>query len=293
MKIILLADTHINTVRTVCNDNLDAVKAYVAIHGADFAVHLGDVAADGATYPEQLGAAAKCFEDFGIPVHYVPGNHDVGDNPIAPGRVNDAAFHLNDARVTDERLAAYRAVFGPDYWSIDLDGWQLIGLNAQLFATGTSDEADQMAWLEARMQAGTGSVGVFLHKPLFRNGHADTEAHIRYLPAAPRRHLMEVLTRRTLKFVFSGHVHQGRSITVDGVEHNWMPSASFCMPDGMQERIGDKVVGIRVLDLAPDGTYRLTTPDVPGLRLHNVVHHPDIDPRMTALGIELGARGEL
>lgn len=293
MKIILLADTHLNALRTICNDNLDAIKAYVAGSDADLAIHLGDVAADGATYPEQLGAAADSLADFGIPVHFVPGNHDVGDNPIAPGRANDAAFHLNDARVTSARLAAYRAVFGPDYWSLDRDGWQLIGLNAQLFAPDSEDEATQLTWLEATLATGTGSVGVFLHKPLFRNGHADIEAHIRYVPAEPRRRLVELLMRRRLKFVFSGHVHQDRSIVVDGVEHNWMPSASFCMPDAMQERIGAKLTGIRVLELAADGGYRVTTPSVSGLQLHNVIHHPDIDPRMTALRLELGPRGEL
>lgn len=293
MKIILLSDTHLNALRTICNDNLDAIKTYVAGQGADFAIHLGDIAADGATYPEQLAAAAESFRDFGIPVHFVPGNHDVGDNPIAPCRINDAAFHLDDARVTNERLAAYRAVFGADYWSIDLDGWQLIGLNAQLSATGSVDEAEQMDWLEARIATGNGSVVLFLHKPLFRNGHADTEAHIRYVPAEPRRKLVELLMRRPLKAIFSGHVHQDRSIMVDGVEHNWVPSASFCMPDGMQERIGGKITGIRVLELAADGSYRVTTPEVPGLRLHNAIHHPDIDPRMTALRLELGAGGEL
>lgn len=293
MKVLLLSDTHITAVRTICNDNLDAIKSFLKGKDIDLAVHLGDVAADGATFPEQLDFAAESFRDFGVPVHFVPGNHDVGDNPIAPGKANDLAFHLDDARVTEERLARYRSVFGPDYWSLDLPGWQLIGLDAQLFATDSAAEAGQAAWLEQVLSSGTGSVAVFLHKPFFRNGHADTQAHIRYMPHELRRPLVELLSTRALKLVCSGHVHQDRQITVDGVEHNWVPSASFCMPDAMQERIGGKTVGIRLLELLADGSYRMETPDVSGLILHNVVHHPEIDPRMTALRLELGARAEL
>lgn len=293
MKIVVLADTHITASRTVCNDNLDAVKAYVAGHGADLAIHLGDIAADGATFPEQLRFASESFEDFGAPIRFVPGNHDVGDSPVAPGRISDAEFHRNDARVNEERLATYRSMFGADYWSIDAEGWQLIGLNAQLFATDIAAEDEQMAWLEEALHAREGSVGLFLHKPFFRNSHADTEAHVRYLPAERRRRLVDLLSGRALKFVCSGHVHQDRSLIVNGVEHRWVPSASICAPDAMQERIGDKVVGIRILELSSDGTYRIEAPAVPGLELINVVHHPEIDPRMEALRIELGTRAEL
>lgn len=293
MKILLLSDTHITAARTICNDNLDAIKSYLKGKRIDLAIHLGDVAADGATFPRQLDFAAESFRDFGAPVRFVPGNHDVGDNPVAPGQINDAPFHLNDARVTAERLVRYRAVFGPDYWSLDLPGWQLIGLNAQLFATDSAAEAEQMAWLERVLAAGRGALGIFLHKPFFRLGHADTEAHIRYLPYERRLPLVKFLSTRALKLVCSGHVHQDRQIVVDGVEHNWVPSASFCMPDGMQERIGSKTVGIRLLELNADGSYEMQTPVVPGLRLHNVVHHPEIDPRMSALRVELGERAEL
>ena len=293
MKIILFSDTHITAARTICNDNLDAIKAYIAANGADRAIHLGDIAADGATYPEQFPFAVQSLADFGVPIHFVPGNHDVGDNPIAPGRPNDAAFHLDDARVTAERLAIYRDAFGPDYWSLQTDGWQLIGLDAQLFATDTDEEDRQMAWLETALAEGAGSVAVFLHKPFFRNSHADTETHIRYLPVERRKPLVELLTRRPLKLVCSGHVHQDRAIHLDNVEYNWVPSASFCMPDAIQERIGGKVVGIRLLELAADGSYRLTTPDVPGLVTHNIVHHPEIDPRMAEIHLRLGPEAEL
>lgn len=293
MKILFISDTHITDKHTICNENLDTIKKYIEENPVDITVHLGDIAADGATYPSQLTFAAASFNDFGSPIHFVPGNHDVGDNPIAPGRVNDAPFHLDDARLTLERLDAYRRVFGPDYWSLDLEGWQLVGLNAQLFATDTEAETEQFSWLEDVLRKGKGSLGVVLHKPFFRNGHEDDEAHIRYVPAVLRRRLVDLLTRRDLKFVLSGHVHQDRRIVVDGVEHVWVPSASFCMPDAMQERIGAKVAGVLTADLMSDGTHRFEKPVIDGLVTHNVVYHPEIDPRMTELRIKLGKDAEL
>lgn len=293
MKIIVISDTHFTDSHTICNDNLNNIKKFIENNPVDLAIHLGDITADGATYPSQFTFAAASLKDLGAPIHFVPGNHDVGDNPIAPGRINDAPFHVDDARITPERLGFYRSVIGPDYWSLDLEGWQIIGLNAQLFATETEAEAEQFSWLEDVLRKGTGSLGIVLHKPLFRNGHDDDEAHIRYVPAIPRRRLVDLLSGRELKFVLSGHVHQDRRLVVDGVEHIWVTSASFCMPDAMQERIGDKVVGVVTIDLANDGTHRFEKPLVDGLVTHNVVFHPEIDPRMTELRLKFGKDAEL
>ena len=43
--------------------------------------------------------------------------------------------------------AAFRAGFGPDYWSLDTDGWRIIAMNAQLAGTATEEEAGQWSWL--------------------------------------------------------------------------------------------------------------------------------------------------
>ena len=51
MKILLLSDTHITAARTICNDNLDAVKSYLKGEDVDFAIHLGDVSADARPIP--------------------------------------------------------------------------------------------------------------------------------------------------------------------------------------------------------------------------------------------------
>jgi hypothetical protein len=63
-------------------------------------------------------------------VPFLPGNHDIGDNPIAPGAPTKHALDL-------ARLEEYRVLFGPDRWSFHTGAWQVIGVNAQLFGTAT------------------------------------------------------------------------------------------------------------------------------------------------------------
>jgi hypothetical protein len=41
-------------------------------------------------------------------------------------------------------------------------------------------------------------------------------------------------------------------MVADGVEHIWVPSTAYTLSDIRQERIGDKVVGIMLLELNGD-----------------------------------------
>ncbi|WP_233559808.1 metallophosphoesterase family protein [Oleomonas cavernae] len=133
-------------------------------------------------------------------------------------------------------ICSATGVFGPDRWSFRAGAWQILGLNAQLFGTGLDEEEAQFAWIEAALGTSAGPLGVMLHKPLFRNGPADDEIHGRYVPAAPRRRLLELLARRDLRFVVAGHTHQTRQIEVDGVEHVWAPSCAFIIPTPCRRR---------------------------------------------------------
>ena len=236
MKLALVSDTHLTPRTAAFADNWRVVCAWVEATAPDLVVNLGDITADGAHDLRELELARPAFDGLQRETRFLPGNHDIGDNPIAPGAPNEHPLDL-------ARLADYRRLFGPDRWSFDAGSWQVIGLNAQLLATGTDEEEEQFAWLGEQLRARRGPLGLMLHKPLFRNGSGDREAHVRYVPMLARRRLLASLAARDLRFVASGHAHQARALQVDGVEHIWAPSTAYCIPDVIQEPIGHACSG--------------------------------------------------
>jgi 3',5'-cyclic AMP phosphodiesterase CpdA len=285
MRLVLVSDTHLTPRAAAFGDNWERARVWIDATAPDLVVNLGDITADGAHDPEELEAARRVFDRLSRPMRFLPGNHDIGDNPIEVGRPNEHPLDLG-------RLADYRRLFGPDRWAFEAGRWTIIGLNAQLFATEGGEEAVQFAWLTEQLRRCSGPLGLMLHKPLFRNGPQDTEAHVRYVPGSARRRLLGLLAACDLRFVVSGHVHQARSIEVDGVEHAWVPSTAYCMPDAMQERIGEKAVGLLTLELT-DGGHRFEPANPPGLLRHNLLDHPAVYPKLTALKEQLGVRAAL
>ncbi|MBP0574589.1 metallophosphoesterase, partial [Mycobacterium tuberculosis] len=84
----------------------------VGRHAPDFVVHSGDVAFNGPDRPDDLRFARRCLDAIPAPWAAVAGNHDVGEAPIA-ARLGQP--------ISDTRLAAWRAAFGPSWWQRDLD----------------------------------------------------------------------------------------------------------------------------------------------------------------------------
>lgn len=67
----------------------------------------------------------------------------------------------------------------------------------------------------------------------------------------------------------SGHTHQYLDTVVDGVRHIWMPSTAFILPGELQTRIGEKLVGMGMIDLSnEDAQFHLWCPD--GMVRHDV-----------------------
>lgn len=265
MRLLLVSDSHLAPEAAACNGNWHAAKAFAGRAGADLTVHLGDITLDGVSDRAQHAWALEACAGWPTPLRFLPGNHDIGDNPPAPGLAADE-------RLDRDLLAQYRRQFGADYWSLPAGGWLLLALDAQLFGSGTAEEAAQWEWLEAQVAAAEGrKVALLVHKPLFFEDPAEATAPlIRYVPVAPRRRLLDLLARVELKLVLSGHTHQYLDRVVAGVRHIWLPSTAFILPDEKQARVGEKVVGVGLLDLAPDGArLDLVCPD--GMARHDIV----------------------
>ena len=148
-----------------------------------------------------------------MPCRYLPGNHDIGDNPTQAGPRPSHPVNEKDRQ-------AYIAAFGDDRWRFEAAGWCFIGLNSLVMNSGLVAEAEQFDWLAAELASARGKpVALFLHKPLYLDAPDDPELEasaIRYVPPAPRRRLLEMLRGVDLRLVASGHVHQRRDYSTRG-----------------------------------------------------------------------------
>ena len=274
MRIILVPDPHLSPRAPDFNANWAVARDRILRQGADAIIHLGDVTADGVVHPEELAFAGRSLADLAM--RLVPGNHDVGD-PAAGG---------GEHPLSRARLSAFDDLFGGGSWCFSRDGWRCIGLNAQLLGSGLPEEERQFSWLANLTAQSDERLALFLHKPLFRSGWDDGEGPPRYVPAAARARLRALLPPERLGLVASGHVHQARRLRCGEALHVWAPSTSFCIPDAMQEGIGEKIVGLTLLELG-DGDAAVCFPQPPGMIRHNLVEYEAVYPQLGSLAQSL------
>ena len=260
-RVLVVSDSHLSSRTPEALANWDAVVEHIASDRPDVVVHAGDVSTDGTEVEDDLAFARVQLDRSELPVHAIPGNHDLGDNPHAgyadpSGAIRDHAEDDGDGprhgRIDAGRLARYRTHLGPDRFTIDIPGWRLVGVDAQLFDSGLDDEAIQWAWLDEQVRAAgpRDRVGLFVHKPVIPSPSlADDVNPGRYVPPSARARLLGTGAR----LVVSGHTHQFCRHRTDGVTHVWVPSTWAVIPERFQPTIGDKVCGVVELVLHDDG----------------------------------------
>jgi 3',5'-cyclic AMP phosphodiesterase CpdA len=248
-RLTQISDTHLARRHQKLTDNFDRVSEYIDAARPDLVINSGDLAFDGPTNRDDLEFAKTLHAALPVPCRYLPGNHDIGDNPTQVGPAPSQP-------VTERDLQIFRAMFGEDYWRFDAAGWCFIGLNSLVMNTGLASEAEQCDWLASLLSATGGRpVALFLHKPLFLNSPGDSElpaTSIRYVPMPARSRVVEMFGAVDLRLVASGHVHQRRDFTFSRVRHVWAPSAGFIISDARQELIGIKEVGLVEYRFQPD-----------------------------------------
>jgi 3',5'-cyclic AMP phosphodiesterase CpdA len=249
-RLTQISDTHLARRLTRLTDNFHRLSEYIDSRRPDLVVNSGDLAFDGPTNRDDLEFARTLHAALPVACRYLPGNHDIGDNPTQVGPPPSQP-------VTDQNLNTYHAVFGEDRWGFEAAGWCLIGLNSLVMNTGLAREAEQFDWLASQLSASRGKpIALFLHKPLYLNAPDDPElaaSSVRYVPMPARKHLVEMLGAVDLRLVARGHVHQRRDFTYSHIRQVWAPSAGFIIPDRMQEVIGVKEVGLVEYRFQPDG----------------------------------------
>lgn len=265
-RIAQISDTHLSEAKPFFVDNFVRVGEALRAAKPDLVMNTGDISLDGASQESDLAAARLLHDALGLPLRFLPGNHDLGDAQDAPSH----GEHAIDA----ERRARYLRHFGADWWWFDVPGWRVLGINAQLLGSDLGEAAEQDSAIAQAMDGiGLRSLALFLHKPLFDQAADESEITGRFVNPEPRRQLLERLSVAP-KLVVCGHVHQFRATAPAGAHHVWGTSTAFVLPDRLQPRYGLKEVGYVEHTLRPDGTHQSELVRVPGVETLNIENFP-------------------
>jgi len=240
-RLTQISDTHLGRPFRGLIANFRRVSEHIDANRPDLVVNTGDVSFDGPTSRDDVEFAKSLHAALPVDCRYIPGNHDIGDNPTAFGPAPKP-------RVTEAHRQQFRDLVGEDHWSFEAAGWRFIGLNSLVMNSGLAFETEQFDWLAAEIARANGKpVALFIHKPLFLNRPDDPElpeTSIRYVPQPARTRLIEMFGNVDLRLIASGHVHQRRDFSFRHMRHVWAPSAGFKINDARQDRIALKETGL-------------------------------------------------
>lgn len=218
-RIIHVTDTHLSPTHAYFAMNWAAFRADMAATPPDLLVHGGDLSFNGPAAEADLAFAAAEVAGLGLPWYAIPGNHDIGEAP---------AFSRLGQPVTVERIAAWRRLVGPSWWSHDIGDWRLIGLDTSLMASALPEEAEQKTFLrEALGTRGKRPVMMFIHMPPFDDDPADPKPTTSVIPYPARGAFLDTCAMGGVKVIACGHLHIYRRIRHRGMEIIWAPPTAM------------------------------------------------------------------
>ena len=234
---VVVADTHVNErddtssspyhTNQLANERARHVFQDIAAMSPApaFVVHLGDIVHPVPSLPTFSDAVAQfkaIASPLTVPLHLVPGNHDVGDKRVD---------WMPADQVCSEYLDIYRGAFGADYHAFDRGDLRFVFLNSLLLNSGLPQEQAQRLWFEDQMDtAGHKRVFLFMHYPPFiyqenERGNYDN------VDEPARSWLVSQMKRPHVEGVFAGHVHNFWYDRTGQAEFYMLPSTAFLRHD--------------------------------------------------------------
>ena len=163
----------------------------------DFVVVCGDMIHDTGDDAEtaELFRITSMLDDR-IPVHWVSGNHDVGESP------------------TSESIALYRERFGADNYSFNHGDCHFAVINSSVVSdpSNVPHEWDRIVQflgddLATSRRAGAQHLVLLVHHPLFLE-RADEQEDYFTIPPERRDVILRILKDNDASAVFAGHMHR-------------------------------------------------------------------------------------
>ena len=232
----VITDVHVNPEEDECNSPFPVnrlanrrfrhVVRKLNTLDIDFVLNLGDLVHPVPAVPDLYDAACARYTEIARelrhPMHTLPGNHDVGDKPLAWSPAEP---------VSDDGLAIWEKHFGRHYRAFDNGGCRFILLNAQLLNSGLGAEQDQRKWLEEELAGNSGKKLFFgIHYPLFLDAPDEPE-HYDNIAEPARAWLLGLLEQHKVEAVFSGHVHNFWYTRFADTDLYTLPATSFVRQD--------------------------------------------------------------
>ena len=231
----VISDTHVNADEDYCdspfpvnaraNKRFRNVIADINQREVEFVMHLGDllhpVPKNIDLYRNAATAYREIASNLNVPMHIIPGNHDIGDTPIAGAPTSP---------ITDEFIDVWKHEFGAQYTSYAHGGLNIMMINAQLINSGLEDEKRQRVWLETELSNINGRTLLMLHHPIYVCDPDESE-HYDNTNAPGRAWLLDLLAKHEVEAVFCGHAHNFWYNRFEKTDIYLSPATSFVRQD--------------------------------------------------------------
>jgi Icc protein len=248
VRLVQITDCHILAAADDCmrdmntRESFEAVSRAVVDNNADLDLLLatGDLSQDASAASYQYLAAR--FEEIGLPVFWIPGNHD-----------DDAVMREH---LRGECIFAARQVLVGD--------WQIVLLDSTIKGEVVGRvSSQQLEFLDGALRAYPERYAlVCLHHQALASG----SEWIDDLGLQSSQQLVTAMkSRANVKAVLWGHVHQQAHHRIDGIE--WMSTPSSCIqfkPGSKTFALDDLAPGYRHLSLFADGSIETAVHRVAG-----------------------------